>query len=139
MTREEVDILGESPAQPGILKIRSAERRRSHDFAPRVIWLTSRTAPLAALVVIAALLIVCVLIMMVLTKTREIAILRAMGASRWGVMRVFVLEGMLIGLVGSVGGTVPAAGTRKRSSRRVISSKRGSLCETPRACRLREG
>lgn len=56
-------------------------------------------------VVIAALLIVCVLIMMVLTKTREIAILRAMGASRWGVLRVFVLEGMLIGLVGSAGGT----------------------------------
>jgi len=60
---------------------------------------------LFSMVVIAALLIVCVLIMMVLTKTREIAILRAMGASRWGVLRVFVLEGMLIGVVGSLGGT----------------------------------
>jgi len=56
-------------------------------------------------VMIAALLIVCVLTMMVLTKGREIAILRAMGASRWGILRVFVIEGMLIGLVGALGGT----------------------------------
>jgi lipoprotein-releasing system permease protein len=56
-------------------------------------------------VLIACLLIVCVLTMMVLTKGREIAILRAMGASRWGILRVFIIEGMLIGLVGSLGGT----------------------------------
>jgi lipoprotein-releasing system permease protein len=56
-------------------------------------------------VVIAALLIVCVLTMMVLTKGREIAILRAMGASRWGVLRIFVFEGTLIGFVGAIGGT----------------------------------
>lgn len=57
-------------------------------------------------VVIAVLLILCVLIMMVMTKTREIAILRAMGASRIGILRVFLWEGMLIGIVGSFGGTV---------------------------------
>lgn len=56
-------------------------------------------------VIIAALLIVCVLTMMVLTKGREIAILRAMGASRWGILRVFIIEGMLIGMVGAVGGS----------------------------------
>ena len=56
-------------------------------------------------VVIAALLIVCVLIMMVLTKGREIAILRAMGASRWGVLRIFVYEGTFIGIIGAFGGT----------------------------------
>lgn len=54
---------------------------------------------------LAALLIVCVLIMMVLTKGREIAILRAMGASRWGILRIFILEGTLIGIVGAAGGT----------------------------------
>jgi lipoprotein-releasing system permease protein len=56
-------------------------------------------------VLIAALLIVCVLIMMVLTKGREIAILRAMGASRWGVLRIFVYEGTFIGIIGAAGGT----------------------------------
>jgi lipoprotein-releasing system permease protein len=56
-------------------------------------------------VFIAALLIVCVLTMMVLTKGREIAILRAMGASRMGILRIFIFEGTLIGLVGSVCGT----------------------------------
>jgi len=57
-------------------------------------------------VLIACLLIVCVLTMMVLTKGREIAILRAMGASRWSILRIFIVEGMLIGLVGSIGGTL---------------------------------
>lgn len=56
-------------------------------------------------VLIAALLVVCVLIMMVLTKTREIAILRAMGASRNGILRIFIIEGTLIGIVGSILGT----------------------------------
>lgn len=56
-------------------------------------------------VLIAALLIVCVLIMMVLTKTREISILRAMGASRTGILRIFIIEGTLIGIVGSALGT----------------------------------
>jgi lipoprotein-releasing system permease protein len=60
---------------------------------------------LSSTLLIAGLLIVCVLIMMVLTKTREIAILRAMGASAAGILRIFILEGTLIGLVGSLAGT----------------------------------
>jgi lipoprotein-releasing system permease protein len=38
-------------------------------------------------------------------KTREIGILRAMGATRRGILRIFVFEGMLIGLSGSLIGT----------------------------------
>jgi len=60
---------------------------------------------LSSTLMIAGLLIVCVLIMMVLTKTREIAILRAMGASSSGILRIFIWEGMLIGVVGASLGT----------------------------------
>jgi len=60
---------------------------------------------LSSTLLIAGLLIVCVLIMMVLTKTREIAILRAMGASAAGILRIFIIEGMLIGVVGASVGT----------------------------------
>jgi lipoprotein-releasing system permease protein len=53
----------------------------------------------------AALLIITTLIMMVLTKGREIAILKAMGASNGSILRIFVIEGSAIGLVGTLTGT----------------------------------
>ncbi|MBA2321191.1 MAG: ABC transporter permease [Deltaproteobacteria bacterium] len=54
----------------------------------------------------AGLLIVTTLFMLVLTKGREIAILKAMGATSWATVRIFVIEGSVIGVVGTVGGTV---------------------------------
>ncbi|MBN2801350.1 MAG: ABC transporter permease [Deltaproteobacteria bacterium] len=60
---------------------------------------------LSTIVGVAALAIVTTLVMLVLTKGREIAILKAMGASNRGILRIFVIEGALIGLVGSVMGT----------------------------------
>jgi lipoprotein-releasing system permease protein len=39
--------------------------------------------------------------MMVMTKGREIAILKAMGASKGTILRIFVIEGSLIGLLGT--------------------------------------
>lgn len=54
---------------------------------------------------VAALLIVTTLIMMVITKGKEIAILKAMGASSGTILRIFVIEGSLIGLVGTFVGT----------------------------------
>jgi lipoprotein-releasing system permease protein len=61
---------------------------------------------LSMIVVVAALLIVTTLIMLVITKAREIAILKAMGASKGSILRVFVIEGSLIGLVGTGLGTI---------------------------------
>jgi lipoprotein-releasing system permease protein len=53
----------------------------------------------------AGLLIVVTLIMMVITKGREIAILKAMGATSRTILRIFVIEGALIGFIGTVLGT----------------------------------
>jgi lipoprotein-releasing system permease protein len=61
---------------------------------------------LSMIVVVAALLIVTTLIMLVITKAREIAILKAMGAARRSILRIFVMEGCVIGLVGTVLGTI---------------------------------
>ncbi|MBT3217808.1 MAG: ABC transporter permease [Proteobacteria bacterium] len=61
---------------------------------------------LMMVVVNAGLLIASTLIMLVLTKGREIAILKAMGATAGSIMRVFVIEGSVIGVFGSVGGTI---------------------------------
>lgn len=61
---------------------------------------------LGMIVVVAGLLIVSNLYMLVLTKRREIAILKAMGAGRGTIARVFVWVGAIIGVTGTVGGTL---------------------------------
>jgi len=58
------------------------------------------------IVVNAGLLIITTLIMVVVTKGREIAILKAMGATRGTIMRVFLMEGVAIGTIGTVLGTI---------------------------------
>lgn len=59
---------------------------------------------MAMVVAVAAFNITGVLILMIFDKSREISILRAMGASRRGLRRVFALEGLWIGLVGAGAG-----------------------------------
>ena len=61
---------------------------------------------LGIIIIIAAFNIISSLVMAVNDKVREIGILRAMGATRRGILRIFILEGMLIGVAGSVMGTI---------------------------------
>jgi lipoprotein-releasing system permease protein len=61
---------------------------------------------LTLIIFVAAFAIISHLILMVAEKRREIGVLRALGASARSVMLVFVAEGVLIGGVGTVVGTV---------------------------------
>jgi len=58
------------------------------------------------IVVVAALNIVTTLTMMVMEKTKDIGILRAMGATTATVTRIFMLQGLIIGGLGTLGGTL---------------------------------
>jgi len=60
---------------------------------------------LGLIVLVAALDIVSTLTMVVMEKGKDIAILRAMGATRSGILKIFVTEGMIIGTVGTLLGT----------------------------------
>jgi lipoprotein-releasing system permease protein len=59
---------------------------------------------------VASFCIVCTLLLMVTEKGKEIAILKALGASDGAIMRIFMLEGVIIGGIGTVFGVGTALG-----------------------------
>jgi lipoprotein-releasing system permease protein len=61
---------------------------------------------LSLIILVAALNIISGMMMLVKDKGRDIAILRTMGASRGAVMRVFLITGAAIGVVGTLAGFV---------------------------------
>ena len=56
---------------------------------------------LVLIVLVASFNIISNLIMNVIEKSREIAILKAIGATNRGIMTVFMLQGLFIGLIGT--------------------------------------
>ncbi len=56
---------------------------------------------ISLIILVAALNILIVLVMMVMEKYRDIAILMSMGARRSQIRRIFMMQGVLIGVVGS--------------------------------------
>jgi lipoprotein-releasing system permease protein len=56
------------------------------------------------IVAVAALNIIASLVLLVMEKSRDIAILKTMGASSRSIMIVFMLQGLVIGLVGTAAG-----------------------------------
>jgi lipoprotein-releasing system permease protein len=61
---------------------------------------------LGIIILVAAFNIATTLIMVVMEKHKDIAILRAMGATSQSIMKIFVLEGFIVGLFGTLLGTV---------------------------------
>lgn len=61
---------------------------------------------LSLIVLVAALNIISGLMMLVKDKGRDIAILRTMGASKGAIMRVFLITGASIGVVGTIAGLI---------------------------------
>ncbi len=57
---------------------------------------------LTLIVLVAAFNIASTLIMMVMQKTKDIAILKAMGATNRSIRKIFIFKGMVIGCVGTL-------------------------------------
>jgi lipoprotein-releasing system permease protein len=60
---------------------------------------------LVLIVMVAAFNIISTLIMVVMEKTKDIAILMTLGATRRNIRRIFALEGLIIGVAGTGAGT----------------------------------
>jgi lipoprotein-releasing system permease protein len=58
------------------------------------------------IVVVAALNIIASLVLLVMEKSRDIAILKTMGSSAKSIRRIFMLQGLVIGLIGTATGAI---------------------------------
>lgn len=61
---------------------------------------------LTLIILVAAFNIASALIMLVMEKTRDIAVLKAMGATHRMIRRIFIIKGLVIGVLGTFLGTV---------------------------------
>ena len=61
---------------------------------------------LTLIILVAAFNIASALIMMVMEKTKDIAVLKAMGATNSTIRRIFIIKGMIIGVIGTTIGTI---------------------------------
>ena len=68
------------------------------------------TLVIATIIFVAAFNVIATLIMIVLEKKREIAILKAMGATDGTVLRVFMLQGIVVGIIGTLIGVLVGGG-----------------------------
>lgn len=120
------ELTGMGTAVSGI-EVRVPDPLQATDIARRIVdrlgvpyrtddWKTMNAALFSALkleklamelillliVIVAAFNIVSTLVMVVADKTREIGILKSMGLGSGRVLRIFMIQGLVIGLVGSV-------------------------------------
>jgi lipoprotein-releasing system permease protein len=61
---------------------------------------------LILIIMVAAFNIVSTLIMVVMEKNKDIAILKSMGATGRSIMKIFIFEGVVIGVIGTLLGTI---------------------------------
>ena len=75
-------------------------------FAALKLEKTGMAIVLAIIVLVASFSIVATLIMLVMEKTRDIAVLMSLGATRKAIRNIFMLQGVIIGAVGTTIGFI---------------------------------
>jgi lipoprotein-releasing system permease protein len=76
------------------------------------LWLEKMaiSITIGLIVMVAALNIVASLVLLVMEKSRDIAILKTMGTSAASIRKIFILQGLLIGIVGTTAGAIGGLG-----------------------------
>ena len=112
MIQLRVDDMYAAPAIARGIETSMADLYQTQDWADMnrplfsALWLEKVAVSLAIglIVMVAALNIIASLILLVMEKSRDIAILKTMGASAKSVMTVFMIQGVIIGIVGTTAG-----------------------------------
>lgn len=81
-------------------------RTNKNLFSALQLEKTALSIIVALVVLVAAFNIVSMLIMVVMEKTKDIAILKSMGATSRSIMRIFIYEGLIIGFTGTALGII---------------------------------
>jgi lipoprotein-releasing system permease protein len=104
---------GEDPnaAKGGVLRVRDWTEMNKGLFSALKLEKLATFVILSIAILVASFCIVCTLLLMVTEKGKEIAILKALGASDGAIMRIFMLEGMIIGGIGTAFGVSTALAT----------------------------
>lgn len=83
-------------------------------YKPLFTWVELQKAPtpiiLGLIIIVATFNIVGTLLMLVLEKTQSIGILKSLGSSRGGIMKVFLANGIIIGVIGIIFGNILGLG-----------------------------
>src|SRR5210317_354254 len=95
-----------SATMPGYYSVRDWTQERGNLFQAVRTEKTVMWVILSLIIAVAAFNIISMLVMVVTDKQADIAILKTMGAHAGTVMRVFVVQGSLIGIIGTALGVV---------------------------------
>ncbi len=111
MVRKRVDALNAAHAneedyEP--LRVRDWKEMNKNLFSALALEKVATFIILSIAIAVASFCIICTLLLMVTEKTKEIAVIKSMGATDGEVMRVFMLEGVLIGFFGTLLGVIVA-------------------------------
>ena len=90
----------------GVYIIRDWQEVNSTYFEALKVERTVMFIILSLIILIAAFNVVTSLFILVKNKTKEIAIMRTIGLSRSGIMRIFILIGSIVGISGTLVGTL---------------------------------
>ncbi|GAB4167976.1 MAG: lipoprotein-releasing ABC transporter permease subunit [Wenzhouxiangellaceae bacterium] len=100
-------IAGELARQlPGFYRVRDWSQSHANWFRAVQMEKTMMTLILSLIILVAAINMVSTLVMLVIDKQADIAILKTMGLAPAAVMSIFVVQGFLIGLIGTVFGVI---------------------------------
>jgi lipoprotein-releasing system permease protein len=111
---DDADRVGEilAPLKPKIAmqgEIRDWRQMNASLFEALAVERVAMFVVLSLIILVAVFNILSSLIMLVRAKTRDIAILRTMGASRGGLMKIFMTVGVTIGTLGTFAGLIIGA------------------------------
>ena len=90
----------------GYVTVHTWEERRRNLLRAVDLEKNVMTVILAFIIIVAAFSITGTLSMMVIQKTRQIGIIKSMGATSSGITGIFLIEGFLMGILGAGIGTV---------------------------------
>lgn len=93
------------------LRVRDWREMNKNLFSALKLERVATFIVLSIAIMVASFCIICTLLLMVTEKGKEIAILKALGTSDGGILQVFMLEGVIIGAIGTLFGVATGVAT----------------------------